>query len=517
MRKLQTTIVSFGLVVSLGFGQLLGCSADADDCSLNATCNADGTPYSGSVGPLPECMDSPSANPAVIRDECAFFVGGSAASDGNAGTQAAPFKSLSTAINAARNAKARVYLCGIFTERVDIPAGVSLFGGFDCLQAEWKYDASRRARIEAPAPSLDSPFQSSMRILGMGATRVEDIDIQATVGSFAGSSAIGVIINGPTVDFVRSTITASDGEPGAKGATPTDDVGPADPNDPAVRGNPGQNACFGGSGGNPGGAAVVNVLCPESVGGKGGNGQDMSGDPGENGLPTDSMFGQGGPGENVTSCIAGANGRLGMSGNFGAGGKSVGTLDEIKGHIGSSGQAGGKGTVGQGAGGGGGAKGKTNFFGASGGSGGAGGCPGNGGLGGEPGGSSIGIVSLAGTLRFLNVAIVTGYGGMGGAGGTGQNGGAGGNGGFGGKGGSCGGGAITTAACDGANGGNGGSGGQGGGGAGGHSWGIAHAAKTTLDLSGVTITTAMPGDGGAGGDLPGTGAAGLQEDVHEFP
>lgn len=519
MRKLQTTVVFLGFGAAVGLGQLTGCSADADDCALNATCNRDGSPFSGDfvVPPPPECSGSPSETPDVIRDECAFFVGGANASDTNEGTEAAPFASLSAALYAAKNAKARVYICGTVNERVDVAAGVSIFGGFDCTQKEWAYDATMRATIAPSAPVADAAFQSSIRISGTGTTRIEDVNIQANAGTFDGGSAIAVIVNDATVDFVRSILTSGDGVAGAKGATPTDDVGPGDPDYAAIRGSNGQIACMGGPNGNPGGTAVINSLCPESVGGKGGNGQEASGAPGDDGLPSDPTYGQGGDGEGAIQCLPGGNGSNGGDGKSGTGAMAKGTLDAAKGFVGTVGNPGEKGAAGQGGGGGGGAKGKPVFYGASGGSGGAGGCPGNGGLGGGPGGSSIGIVSIGGSLRFSEASIVVGSGATGGNGGDGQLGGVGGNGGTGGPGSNCGSGMKTPDACQGGNGGYGGRGGMGGGGRGGHALGVAHTGKTTLDLAGVTIVTGAAGPGGLGADAMGNGFSGLKENTHAFP
>ena len=415
--------------------------------------------------------------------------------------------------------KARVYLCGNVAERVEIPAGVSVFGGFDCSGAEWKYDATKHGTITPDAPDANAAFQASVRIAGNGTTNIEDVDITAANATLDGGSSIAVIVDKATVNFVRAILTAGNGKAGTVGDTPTDDVGPSDPDDMAVRGKDGAVACLGGPGGNPGGDAVTNALCSESVGGKGGNGQAMLGDMGEDGLPTDATFGQGGDGEaNMTpQCLPGGTGLNGMSGNSGPGAADIGTID-ASGYVGSTGGSGTKGTTGQGGGGGGGAAGKTNYFGASGGSGGAGGCGGNGGLGGKPGGASIGIVQVSGTIKYSGTTIRTGLGGAGGVGGDGQLGGAGGNGGARGNGAKCGGtGTNTTNACAGGTGGNGGQGGQGGGGYGGHSIGIAYKnGVATPDSAGATIQLGDAGMGGAGADAAGNGGNGIKANTNQL-
>jgi len=514
MRNLQKTLAFFGILITGGIGQLVGCANDAGNCELNyETCPGS----SGVVAPPPGCTDSPSQNPEVIRSDCAYFVGGPNASDSNKGGESDPFASLAAAVNAAKTQKARVYLCGSVSERVDVPAGVSIFGGFDCSGNEWNYDAAQRGAITPAAPAMDAPFQSSIRITGNGTTKIEDINITAADGAFPGGSAIAVIIDKATVNFLRSDLTAGNGKDGSAGTTPNDNVGPSMVTDPAIAGNPGTEGCLGTAAGVEGGAAKVNMLCPESVGGKGGNGQVVIGDPGEDGMPLDPASGQGGePNTGSGACADGTSGAAGMTGKAGTGATDLGTIDPT-GFSGSTGTGGGKGSVGQGGGGGSGSKGKGNFYGAGGGSGGAGGCPGNGGSGGAAGGSSIGVIYLSGVVNFSSVKINTGTGGQGGAGGIGQFGGIGGNGGTRGQAKDCGMGTKVDSACDGGNGGDGGQGGQGGGGLGGHSIGIAHKAGTAApNVMGADINISTAGAGGAGADTAGTGKDGTASNVFEL-
>jgi hypothetical protein len=514
MRNLQKTLAFFGILVTGTIGQLAGCANDAGNCELNyEICpSATGGSSSGVIPPPPGCTDSPSKNADVIGTNCAYFVGGAKANDSNTGGEMDPFASLVKAVEAARTNKARVYVCGSVSERVDIPAGVSVFGGFDCTGDEWQYDATQPATIAPAAPAADAAFQASIRITGNGTTNIEDINIEAATAIFDGGSSIAVIVDQATVNLARANLTAGDGRNGAPGTTPTDDIGPANATDPAIVGEPGKNMCQGGSGGNPGGAAKTNALCPDAIGGKGGNGQEASGDPGADGLPVDATFGKGGIGGDV--CMSGGNGAPGTDGKSGAGAVDPGTID-AKGYSGIAGMGGSKGTVGQGGGGGGGAKGKSMCYGASGGGGGAGGCPGNGGTGGSAGGSSIGIINLAGTLSFSTVMITLGSGGQGGNGGDGQLGGIGGSGGTAGLGGKDMGVTIPDA-CEGGNGGRGGSGGNGGGGYGGHSIGIAYKGASAPNTEGVNIQTGAAGIGGTGADAPGTGGNGIKANTQDL-
>lgn len=515
MRNLQKTLAFFGILATASFGQFIGCANDAENCELNYETCANTTGSSG-VMPPPGCTDSPSVNGDVIRSDCAYFVGGAKANDSNTGGETDPFATLGAAIDAAKKQKARVYLCGSVSERVDIPAGVSIFGGFDCLGEEWKYDDTQRGSITPAAPAADAPFQSSVRITGSGKTNLEDLDIIAEDAAFDGGSAISLIVETATVNFTRVKLTAGNGKNGLPGITPMDDIGPNKSDDPTIIGNDGANACSGGSMGNPGGDAKSNPLCSESVGGKGGTGKDLtaaeSGDPG---LPTAGVSGAGGPGQDGSGCGPGSPGANGNDGSPGMGATvdDLGGIDTT-GYMGVSGTPGTKGVVGQGGGGGGGSKGKTNCNGASGGSGGAGGCPGNGGAGGNPGGSSIGIISIGAKLTFSASTITIGNGGTGGGGGGGQTGAIGGYGGGGGTGAKNGG--PTPNACGGGNGGRGGNGGTGGGGRGGHSIGIAF--KTNApDTTGATIQTGSAGAGGVGDGSPGgDGASGMTGDKQNF-
>ncbi|MDC3957289.1 hypothetical protein [Polyangium jinanense] len=516
MRTRHAALASLGILIAASFWQMAGCSLAADDCSRNNTCAEDGKPYQGGAEVPEECRALPSAEPSVIKDECGVFVSALAA-DGGDGTKAKPFKSLQAAVDKARTVTARIYACadGDYAERVDVPAGVSIFGGFDCQGAEWNYDTTKKARINPPEPASPDEVQASLRVVGAQTTRLEDLRIEAANATLKGGSAIALIVDGATVNFVRTELIAGNGNDGAQGVTPTDDIGPSDPDDLNIRGNSGQNACMGGAGGNPGGAAKANPICNESSGGKGGNGQETSGDVGGDGIPAPNPNpnnrGVGGLGDTgAGDCETGQPGANGTIGSDGAGGMNDGALDASKGHIGVSGQPGGKGTIGQGGGGGGGSKGKSGCFGASGGGGGAGGCGGNGGFGGMAGGSSIGIVSIGATLSFQMVGITTGAGGYGGDGGFGQAGGNGGNGGNGGSGATMGG--ATPYGCNGGPGGNGGDGGTGGGGRGGHSLGIAYRGGNVSE-AGATITTGTAGPGGMGGGAMG----GVQAPLHGFP
>lgn len=527
MRNLQKTLAYFGILITGGIGQLVGCANDADNCELNFEVCASS---SGVVAPPPGCTDSPSANAEVIRTECAFFVGGMNANDSNTGGEADPFKSLAAAVNAAKTQKARVYLCGTVNERVDVPAGVSIFGGFDCTGSEWVYDALQRGTISPQAPIVDDLFQSSLRITGSGTTKIEDIDIVAANANIDGGSSIAVIVDKSTVNFTRSNLTSGNGRIGTSGESLIDDMALN-----GVAGNGGANLCNAGAT-NPGGAATVKS-CTDgsmSVGGKGGDGglvdvvnmnKELAGGDGGDGAPAlgAGAKGRGEPEMGNWTCATVGNGQAGEPGslgNHGMGGQGNGAISAT-GYASVNGTAGEFGTPGQGGGGGGGAKGKTNVCngstraGASGGSGGSGGCGGKGGGAGTGGGASIALISLAAKVTLTDCAIVARDGGGGGAGGTGQNGGTGAGGGSGGNKG--GGGSVD--ACAGGLGGDGGNGGHGGGGTGGPALGIAFTGSAPTIAGSSSIAKGAGGGGGPGGDNSSAnnqGTNGASEDTLSF-
>jgi hypothetical protein len=525
MRTLHKTLASLGILAMAAMGQITGCSNDADDCALNGTCNADGTPYGNK--PPPGCEKSPKDDPSVIKDECGIFVSASVAVTGN-GTKDKPFKTLKEGIDAAGKKAFRVYACAeTYAEEASLK-GVSLFGGFDCA-AGWAY-SDKKATI---APMDGVP----VRVSGGGDLKVEDVVAQAPDYSAVmpdamapAKSSIATIVDGANVAFARCNLMASAGQNGADGESPAADAALN-----GAAGNPGINACDGDvfNGKAPGGAEATKTCGDSSTttGGKGGDGgvlqmpaTVLAGGDGADGQPA-LAGGKKGLGEPVSgswSCVTGAGqvGDNGTDGDPGPGATGTGTIG-ASGYVPPMAASSGKfGTPGQGGGGGGGAKGGTGICspggkpgtGASGGSGGSGGCGGKGGGGGAGGGASIALVSLKAAVVLVDCTLNASTGGNGGSGGKGQ---AGGNGGDPGKNGSGAGGSKN--ACSGGPGGQGGNGGPGGGGAGGPSIGVAHVGNAPEQRN-TMVTPGTGGKGGAGGngDAAGQGADAMGEAVHAF-
>lgn len=511
-----------GLVALAGIATASSCSLIVrfDACELNPDCDMTGAGGSGGGGGTidPGCI--PSANSEPVETSCGVFVASAGDDASGDGSQSAPVKTLAKALELAETAGKPVYACAeSFAEVITVPAGLVVYGGLDCGNG-WRYaGGTKRTRIEPDADAIGLRFAG-----GEGATtRVEDVVVTAKDATLEGGSSIAALAEGgASVELVRCELHAGRGANGAMGMTPSDSVGPTDPNDMTIRGVDGAAACMGNMSGNLGGAGKLNEVCPGEapamvVGGDGGTGLIGNGENGADGQPlpdpnpnNKGLGGAGDPGDG-SGCNAGFGGLLGATGVSGAGAATtaLGALS-VAGIAGASGEAGADGAPGQGGGGGGGAKGKVNCNGASGGGGGAGGCGGKGGLGGQAGGSSIALVSLGATLTFVEVTLTASDGGTGGDGGEGQAGAIGGAGGFGGVG------SGTLAACDGGKGGQGGFGGRGGGGRGGHSLGIAYTGATPPS-EGITIETGTPGLGGAGADAAGQGADGVTAPMQAFP
>ncbi|WP_437726441.1 hypothetical protein [Sorangium sp. So ce861] len=488
-----------------------------------------GPPDAGPPDAGPPDADPPDAGPPVetcvprestgaVDDACGVFVSASHAGFVGTGTKTEPFGSLQEAIDKAQqNNTGRVYACAgdgeEFSEVVEVPGGVTLYGGLDCHNGWiWAGEANKTV-LTASEGMIPLTMGGSS-----GTVRIEDLHVVA--GSTqqqhngAGVSSIAALAHGTAVELVRCVLEAGDAAPGAAGAAFTE---PAMAGMPGLTGSP---ACTRtDSERAPGGAAIVNRCgtpddsTDDSIGGFGGWSYPAMGGPGGDGLPLLPASGDEenhGTGWSTPSrCTNGSSGNSRPMGAPGTSAEGPGSIS-LTGYAGVPGAPGRRGAPGQGGGGGGGDRGEsadsTSYLcldnrtadraGAGGGSGGAGGCGGQGGRGGLPGGASIALISIDATLSFDAVVLKAGDGGRGGNGGDGQLGGEGGGGGLGGT--------VDPdetrglyGGCDGGRGGKGGDGGKGGGGQGGHSLGIAFTG-TPPSLSGVAIQLGAAGLGGDG-------------------
>jgi hypothetical protein len=443
-----------------------------------------------------------------VADECGIWVSSSLGKDENPGTQAAPLKTLGVAIDRAAKQAQPVYACAeVFEGPVELYAGVSLFGGFDCERQGWPYVANATGKNNTVLTA--GPGLIPLTVYeGMAESTVADFTVVAAGATVPGGSSIAVLaLDESKVTFRRDILEAGNGADGEDGEDGDHDGATADG---GIPGHDGADAC---SAGEVAGGAAVKRQCEDgtdSIGGNGGNGQQLDGTDGTDGqdLPVPNPFGLGahGKGENtamVTPCTPGIGGAAGVNGADGLAIMGPGRLTSA-GYLGYSGQDGTHGTAGQGGGGGGGSGGKlicgaAPHGGASGGSGGSGGCGGKPGKGGQAGGSSIGAVALSRGVWFDDVLIRTGNAGNAGNGGTLQPGGFGGGPGHGGLGLGAG---VDGAkpGCFGGGGGNGGNGGNGGGGGGGHSVGVAFVKGQPPHTPTYLVEWGEPGKGGVGGN-----------------
>ncbi len=454
------------------------------------------------------CTPTPGS---AVSPDCGVFVKSGAT--GGDGSIASPFGTITAAV-ANASATQPVYVCkGAFDEKVDLPPGVSLYGGLDCSSGVYWKDAP----AVVDRTTLTSSADTIPLTIRAGTASIFGFSIKSRNVVTPSRSSVAVSILGGDVSLAYVDARSGNGAPGSPGSTP--------PGSGAV-GVAGQGGkywtalqcvmAFGSAGG---GAVTINPTCSDSSGGMGGDGgpKGVTGGPGDpSGNGSSGMSGVPNLGANLgfgagcTSicypCFVGKSGVNGATGNEGAPGSGLGTL-AAKGVVRHDGGSGFTGPSGQGGGGGGGARTSGNALcgGGGGGGGGSGGCGGLGGMGGGYGGSSIAIVSLGATLALDHVSAAVGKGAKGGAGAGGQLGGGGGPGG------------PAQAACGGGMGGSGGPGGTGAGGSGGHALGLAFtgAAPDTSGLS-VDLTTAGPGIGGAGESIISKGVDGVSAQFQAF-
>lgn len=445
-----------------------------------------------------------------IPAECGIWVSASLGDDKNDGSPDAPVATLGQAVAMASDGPRRVYACAEeFAQPIEVPAGVSLHGGFHCDDLDWRY-LGRENRTTVVAPADEIPLvltgtpHAKLSIL-------TDLRVVAADAGQPGGSSIAVLAQADAIaEIRRSRLESGDGADGADGDD-GDHFG--HPAKDGLHGNNGVAACAAPV--NAGGDLVA-LDCEDdaSFGGQGGDGGEMAASAGDDGevAPASNPqgFGLGGKGEDLVAglfCTPGIGGAAGEDGEPALGGFWPPRLT-ADGYLGVWGGDGRRGRAGQGGGGGGASAGTAMACGAaapggaSGGSGGTGGCGGKGGRGGQPGGASIGLATLTEALLLRNVEIVAGNGGNGGAGGIPQQGGQGGLPGVGGAG------ALSGAkpGCGGGIGGYGGDGGHSGGGLGGSSLAVAYVGARLLDFGESQLLKGQAGHGGPGSN-PSLGSA----------
>ena len=438
------------------------------------------------VGAPPGCdpTSPPQTSPACVVDEFGIFVDPSAGVDGQAGTKAAPVKTVAAAISKLAG-RQRIYLCdGVLDEHVKLTAAVDLYGGFTC--DKWSYTGTK-TRV---APHDVGP---ALEIRGVAtALQIVDMDFTGVAGTDASSSSVAALVKAsPNVTLRRVALSAKDGfvrSVGTAGLTGTNGGG-------------------------------VGMLCTCSSGGmstggtggaKGGNGAPSN--PGNPGAPAQAV-----PTPTGADGSGAASGSVGIRGSDANGvaavGAGAGHPFDLVGEalVAASGNDGSNGAVAQGGGG------SASTVGISaatpslpGRGGGCGGCGGFKGIGGAGGGASIALLAFDAPVQ-LDTCVLTA-----GSGGRGQDGGDGGPGGLGGPGQA--GDLAQSSSKAGGKGGTGGSGGGAGGGAGGVAAGVVYqGAKVVVAPTTMIATGAFGAKGLGGAPGGGNGVDGVKSDVLALP
>ncbi|HET9930720.1 MAG TPA: hypothetical protein VFQ35_08540, partial [Polyangiaceae bacterium] len=173
----------------------------------------------GGAGGAPSTCDvtqSPSTEPCLVSDEFAMFVAPTG-DDSSSGTQDAPVKSLSRALELATLSGKLVIVCNArFDEQLVLTSGARVYGGFACPTEDtpWLYAPGTRTEVK--------PVTEGAALIVQGVLDpvvIEDLDFASMTATRAGSSSIGAsIVNSPDVTLRRTRITAGSAAAGANGA-----------------------------------------------------------------------------------------------------------------------------------------------------------------------------------------------------------------------------------------------------------------------------------------------------------
>lgn len=527
MRTLSLSLTLGGVAFVLS-AQLSGCNAVSDDCNSYASCpdgssgssgtsgssgsggsdgdsgapgagsdqggsngGKGGAPAGGSsgtsgdsgaggTGSTPcDTTKSPRDEACLVSDEFAVFVAPNG-DDKNAGTQAAPFATLTKAAAAAGDLP--VLVCdATYDEHVTITKGVRIFGGFKCTN--WSTESAKpsfKPSTAGPALKIDTVADPVV---------IDGVGFEVGDAIAPGETALTATVNAsPKVTFRAVALKAGNGKAGSSGSLtmfgfPAPDTLSGYSEEPAKSGGS-EKLC----------ACQAGLM---SVGGAGGP-PASAGQSGSKGLPD---HGGGLPGT-PASCGSGGTGQDGAAApatSSATGAQTLGVA-AAAGWLPAAGADGSPGAPGQGGGGG-----ASRNGAGHGGGGGCGGCGGNGGTGGKGGGASIALLALGSPVRLDASILVTADAGDGGDGAVGQVGqqdvGVGG--------------ATVSAlnSCPGGVGGSGGAGAAGGGGSGGVSVGIIWKGATQPTVSADTMITAGKAGAKGMGGVPGVndGIAGVAQ------
>ncbi|KYF51587.1 PE-PGRS family protein, partial [Sorangium cellulosum] len=342
-----------------------------DPCAMGClpgTHDVDGNPLTGECGCEYACTPTSTSEDPIDGDfvdancdggdglvEQCVYVSAGTGDDANPGTRNAPVQTIATAIQVAQEgAVPAVCLSGeLYEEAVTVVSGISIYGGFDHNDPDFKFRRS---------PSVTTTVRATGTVFYARSieqpTHIEGITIEALRSPSPGSSTYGVRLGGGLAElYVRyNQIDVEDGQKGADGTH-----GAAHSAGTAPAGNAGEEGCdycedatMGGSGG-----PAPTCAEPGGRGGIGGHnkGHGAAGSPGSRG----AAGGAGGVAAGVcyTDSAPGRNGAAGATGAQGTPGTGGASLGSIASGVyrpanGTNGQNGANGGGGGGAGGGGG-------------------------------------------------------------------------------------------------------------------------------------------------------------------
>ena len=143
-------------------------------------------------GPSSEFLCPYDPAQSAFREECGVWVSSSLGNDTNPGTRASPVASLKHAIELARYDTKHVYACGdSWEEVVELPAGMSLSGGFECHEHDWAFQS-----WPAAATLSAGANQIPLTVVGVAdeQTVISDFIISSFSATIPGGSSIALFI-----------------------------------------------------------------------------------------------------------------------------------------------------------------------------------------------------------------------------------------------------------------------------------------------------------------------------------
>ncbi len=201
------------LLASAVFGAAsTGCSGSGGGHTALAQASDDPPMPSREEGnaPKPPPVGGP-ADTSELTDALGVFVSPNGEATAT-GTHDHPLASIQAGIDLAKGRGKRVYVCtGSFHEALTVADSISIIGGLDCTDNEWRVGAAH-TRIDAPS----SPAIRAAAITS--ATRIEGLDVFAPKATVASASSIALLADHASALVVASTkLVAASAGAGADG------------------------------------------------------------------------------------------------------------------------------------------------------------------------------------------------------------------------------------------------------------------------------------------------------------